>query len=185
MALSQAASFDVDFSALRDSILDLQRASAKLDVEKSEAEGDLRKILKHLKKCHKQRRKVLRKIRKIICKLKKLFGKECRSGDIETATTAEFGLAFPLVRIAILFDAFPSLSKKKLVKAIERVQVVNKKLIKFERGFISKDGIKDREWYKHLGVAPGKWLGKSQENKGVTATYFSIRIWRYDVPRTY
>jgi N-acetylated-alpha-linked acidic dipeptidase len=26
--------------------------------------------------------------------------------------------------------------------------------------FISEDGIKDREWYRHLGVAPGKWLGK-------------------------
>lgn len=36
---------------------------------------------------------------------------------------------------------------------------VNKKLIAFERGFISEDGIKDREWYRHLGVAPGKWLG--------------------------
>ena len=46
------------------------------------------------------------------------------------------------------------------MKAIERVQAVNHKLIAFERGFISKEGIKDREWYKHLGVAPGKWLGE-------------------------
>jgi N-acetylated-alpha-linked acidic dipeptidase len=36
---------------------------------------------------------------------------------------------------------------------------VNKKLVGFEKGFISKDGIPDREWYKHLAIAPGKWLG--------------------------
>ncbi|KAG6873768.1 hypothetical protein C0995_011587 [Termitomyces sp. Mi166 len=48
---------------------------------------------------------------------------------------------------------------KKLIKAAKRVVKVNKKIIAFERGFISEGGIKDREWYKHLGVAPGKWLG--------------------------
>lgn len=48
------------------------------------------------------------------------------------------------------------------MKAIKRVQAINHKLIEFERGFISKEGIKDREWYKHLGVAPGKWLGELQ-----------------------
>lgn len=46
-----------------------------------------------------------------------------------------------------------------LKHAVKRVQTVNKKLVAFERGFISEDGIKDREWYKHLVVAPGKWLG--------------------------
>jgi N-acetylated-alpha-linked acidic dipeptidase len=49
----------------------------------------------------------------------------------------------------------------KFVKAIKDVQRVNKKLSSFERGFISEEGIKGREWYKHLGVAPGKWLGLS------------------------
>ena len=50
------------------------------------------------------------------------------------------------------------LPMKKLAKRIQRV---NKKLSAFERGFISESGIKDREWYKHLAVAPGKWLGTS------------------------
>ncbi len=45
------------------------------------------------------------------------------------------------------------------MEAAKRVQAVNKKLVAFERGFISEEGIKDREWYRHLGVAPGKWLG--------------------------
>jgi N-acetylated-alpha-linked acidic dipeptidase len=48
----------------------------------------------------------------------------------------------------------------KLIKAAKAVRKINKKLASFERGFIHEDGIKDREWYRHLGVAPGKWLGK-------------------------
>ncbi|KAG6857098.1 hypothetical protein H0H87_009659 [Tephrocybe sp. NHM501043] len=48
---------------------------------------------------------------------------------------------------------------RKLIKAAKRIVKANKKIIAFERGFISEGGIKDREWYKHLGVAPGKWLG--------------------------
>jgi N-acetylated-alpha-linked acidic dipeptidase len=48
---------------------------------------------------------------------------------------------------------------REFIRAVKRVRAVNQKLVAFERGFISKDGIKDREWYKHLGVAPGKWLG--------------------------
>jgi N-acetylated-alpha-linked acidic dipeptidase len=47
-----------------------------------------------------------------------------------------------------------------LIKALKVVRKINQKLASFERGFIHEDGIKDREWYKHLGVAPGKWLGK-------------------------
>ncbi|KAM5535507.1 hypothetical protein V8D89_010844 [Ganoderma adspersum] len=45
------------------------------------------------------------------------------------------------------------------IRAAKRVQAANTKLAAFERGFISGEGIKDREWYRHLGVAPGKWLG--------------------------
>ncbi|KAK0475812.1 Zn-dependent exopeptidase [Armillaria novae-zelandiae] len=46
-----------------------------------------------------------------------------------------------------------------LKEAVKRLRAVNQKLIAFERGFISEDGISEREWYKHLGIAPGKWLG--------------------------
>ncbi|PPQ63426.1 hypothetical protein CVT24_004936 [Panaeolus cyanescens] len=48
---------------------------------------------------------------------------------------------------------------KKLRQLIERIKSVNAKAVAFEAGFISDEGIKDREWYKHLAVAPGKWLG--------------------------
>ncbi|TCD69209.1 hypothetical protein EIP91_008312 [Steccherinum ochraceum] len=50
---------------------------------------------------------------------------------------------------------------RKLIKAAKRVQKANTKLVAFERGFLAEDGISSREWYKHLGVAPGKWLGNS------------------------
>ncbi|KAH9045256.1 Zn-dependent exopeptidase [Lactarius pseudohatsudake] len=46
-----------------------------------------------------------------------------------------------------------------LIAAAKAVRKINQKLASFERGFIHEDGIKDREWYRHLGVAPGKWLG--------------------------
>ncbi|KAF5363622.1 hypothetical protein D9756_000320 [Leucocoprinus leucothites] len=49
--------------------------------------------------------------------------------------------------------------RKALIRAVHRVRVVNNKLRSFEHGLISEGGIKDREWFKHLGVAPGKWLG--------------------------
>lgn len=49
---------------------------------------------------------------------------------------------------------------KKFKKAVKHIREVNKKLKLFERGFIHEDGIKDREWYRNLDVAPGKWLGE-------------------------
>ena len=58
-----------------------------------------------------------------------------------------------------IFKHVPATPVKKFIEAAQRVQRANAKLVAFERGFISEDGIKEREWYKHLGVAPGKWLG--------------------------
>jgi len=46
-----------------------------------------------------------------------------------------------------------------VIRAAKHIRDINKRLSKFEQGFISEGGIKDREWYRHLGVAPGKWLG--------------------------
>lgn len=40
-----------------------------------------------------------------------------------------------------------------------RLREASIRLGRFERGFLSETGIKDREWYRHLGVAPGKWKG--------------------------
>ncbi|EKM59306.1 uncharacterized protein PHACADRAFT_136862 [Phanerochaete carnosa HHB-10118-sp] len=48
---------------------------------------------------------------------------------------------------------------REFIKAAKRVQKANSKLVAFEKGFIHEDGITDREWYRHLIIAPGKWLG--------------------------
>jgi len=53
----------------------------------------------------------------------------------------------------------PRRPPRKLIEAAKAVRKINQKLVSFERGFIHEEGIKDREWYRHLGVAPGKWLG--------------------------
>ncbi|KAG1783082.1 hypothetical protein EV702DRAFT_1060137 [Suillus placidus] len=145
VSIAVAGSYDVDLSPLRGSLHALQSASLELDSAKTKAERKLRKILKQLKKRHAICHKIRRKIHKAGCKIKKVFGKhKCESKDKHADMEKERSHRQP---------------SQHLLKAIQRVQAVNKRLIAFERSFISKDGIKDREWYKHLGVAPGKWSG--------------------------
>ncbi|KAK9898258.1 Zn-dependent exopeptidase [Cystobasidium minutum MCA 4210] len=49
--------------------------------------------------------------------------------------------------------------KKKQKKLMEKLRSINKRKMGFERGFISEEGLPRREWYKHVGVAPGENLG--------------------------
>lgn len=51
--------------------------------------------------------------------------------------------------------------KKKQRRLIGKLRSINKRKMSFERGFISKEGLPRRPWYKHLGVAPGENLGVS------------------------
>lgn len=77
--------------------------------------------------------------------------------------------------------------RRQLFWATWHVRRANEKLIGFERGFISEDGLEGREWYRHLGVAPGKWLGASSmcSCTSVLGTCADEpvwdRIWRDDV----
>ncbi|PWN41537.1 Zn-dependent exopeptidase [Ceraceosorus guamensis] len=48
---------------------------------------------------------------------------------------------------------------RKLFHLLQALQVSNKRATYFERGFISREGLKGRPWYRHLVVAPGRWLG--------------------------
>ncbi|CDU25954.1 related to glutamate carboxypeptidase II [Sporisorium scitamineum] len=48
---------------------------------------------------------------------------------------------------------------KEIWKVLVEIRQLNKKLQTFEQGFIDEKGLKGREWYKHLGTAPGRWLG--------------------------
>ena len=160
---------EVDFSSLRTSIKNLQETSLKLDQEKFDAEKDFKKLLKRLpgrRRSHCKRRSGA--LRKVADWIKGVFG-------VPPPTEAELQqLSRPTVDPLDEYLSYVSVNgddnlethKKwsfpiyRFIKAAKRVSRANKKLIAFERGFISEEGIKDREWYKHLGVAPGKWLGK-------------------------
>ena len=181
-SIAAKASFNVDFSSLRHELNILAKSSDKLDKEKKEAEEDLRKVVKKIVR----QRIIRRKLRKAWCKFRKTIGKPCHDKKLEwgernapSFTTHGGKLVRPRIgRFPVWVEEQNAKEQErqekghgchmngnkkgheKLRKAIKRVQKVNKKLVAFEKGLISEDGIKDREWYKHLGVAPGKWLGK-------------------------
>ncbi|EKM59322.1 uncharacterized protein PHACADRAFT_249741 [Phanerochaete carnosa HHB-10118-sp] len=210
-SIASATSLDVDFSSLRHSLHALQRASIALDQEKYEAEKELKKIVRKLMR----RRIIHRKVRKAICKIKKVFGKECHQEhkkldsqeavsvvNVPSFTTEEgraiqprIGRAPILVKEHLEGHHCQMKGKghhnkhlyKKLKKAVKRVRKANQKLVAFERGFISKDGIKDREWYKHLGVAPGKWLGYGATTLPALTESFTIdnnaTLAKYEIKR--
>lgn len=48
---------------------------------------------------------------------------------------------------------------RRFSRVIHKLHRVNIRLRDYERGFIDKKGLRDRNWYRHLGVAPGRWLG--------------------------
>ncbi|KZT06419.1 Zn-dependent exopeptidase [Laetiporus sulphureus 93-53] len=124
-----------DFTNLRSSIATLQSASNALDVEKADAEKKFKDALDKLpvKESHcsgKMDHPHLPDwLKKILRKIHR-HRKDNLPKDIED-----------------------------FIKAAQRVEKVNAKLKAFEAGFISEEGINEREWYKHLVVAPGKYLG--------------------------
>ncbi|KAI0353024.1 Zn-dependent exopeptidase [Trametes cingulata] len=126
----------VDFSNLRRSIRRLQRASRALDAEKEEAERKFKELLD------------------------KIPFPSSSSPSSPHYILGVFPLPDWLKRLLdAIFGHAPKGPIGKFVKAARRVQAANAKLVAFERGFIDEKGIEGREWYRHLGVAPGKWLG--------------------------
>lgn len=93
--LAVTSSLEVDFTSLGQSIQALQAASVRLDIEKAEAEVELRKILRKLKKRQTFRRKLCRKLRKVVCKLAKYIRKECKAP--EDGESTDFVFAFNLI----------------------------------------------------------------------------------------
>ncbi|KZT62333.1 Zn-dependent exopeptidase [Calocera cornea HHB12733] len=136
--VAASLSYSFDFSALSEAISSLQSASLALDAEKATAEAELIKELKKYMKHHGPHHGA----GKGQC-LKRKFGK-----------VREF--------VKRIFGVKPSpahVVPKALIKAAKRVRKVNKQLASFERAFISPEGLKDRDWYKNVLVAPGLWLG--------------------------
>ncbi|KAF5333503.1 hypothetical protein D9611_002581 [Ephemerocybe angulata] len=182
--LASEASLDVSFTTMRASIRALQNASQALDSEKHEAEAGLMRIIEKWRRkksgaayrLGSKSQMVYESVRKALgfgvaapsslssLSMSDLHDKnEERRRDEDTevsmvARHAGFRSYFDAWSQG-LGDAGSRPPIEEIKKAVQRIQAVNKKLIGFERGFISKDGVKDREWFKHLGVAPGKWLG--------------------------
>ncbi|KAI0774433.1 Zn-dependent exopeptidase [Fomes fomentarius] len=188
-SIASTSSLDVDFSGLRNAIQSLQKASLKLDDEKAAAEKKLKKLLHKFARRHFFRRKIrtgLCRLKEFFGKpcphhdaarlsaltsvdihadkafecssMKSKYGMlpfQPRSGRAPAWEQRERELSEETVQV---FDKhhFPT---KKFKKAVKRILAVNQKLKAFEHGFIHEDGIKDREWYRNLDVAPGKWLG--------------------------
>lgn len=142
-----------------------------LDKEKQRAEKAFQHLLRKLPTRHRSCRG--RKFKRIVDWIKRIFGLHPRHGrgyqhfrsghgywmDVAFGTD-EMGAHAPQHHMQ------PDVSEHELetpiykfVKAAKRVRRANQKLVAFERGFISEGGIRNREWYKHLGVAPGLWLG--------------------------
>ncbi|KZT12731.1 Zn-dependent exopeptidase [Laetiporus sulphureus 93-53] len=184
--LAATSSIDVDFAPLRESIEALHAASALLDEEKIEAERELKRVARQIARRHYIKHKLHKawcKLRKLLGRpchkhhdddddddddgdnngrlLRPRVGRapawlreQREKREREQAEIAKHACYVKEPK-----DKKDKELKKRLKKAIKRVKKVNKKLTQFERGFIHPDGIKDREWYRHLGVAPGKWLG--------------------------
>lgn len=119
----------VDFSGLRHAFRKLQKASRKLDTEKAAAEKKFRKLLA------------------------KLPPPPAHPGG----PVARWARAVWHAVLRIVLGRKDPV--REFIKAAKRVQRANAALVAFEKGFLHADGIKDREWYRHLAIAPGKWLG--------------------------
>jgi N-acetylated-alpha-linked acidic dipeptidase len=162
-----AASLDlkVKLKPLRHAVKKLHKASVKLDKEKHEAEEHLRDIIKdwqhhrpsHNHRCGPRWWRISRWVKSVFGAVNRdayeLDGANKGSDSDIHSPQPDSSLA------SVSHHPHPHHPPHRLIKAVKRVQAVNKKLSSFEGGFISKEGIAGREWYKHLAVAPGKWLG--------------------------
>ncbi|KAJ6628922.1 Isocitrate/isopropylmalate dehydrogenase-domain-containing protein [Mycena sp. CBHHK59/15] len=156
----------IDFSKLRNTIGDLTDASMELDAEKDVAEKDFKRLLSKLPKFPRRQgwHRCSGFARHLAVWIKRVLGVAShwrRAGlhipaEWEEYLDAQFTGPHQ-------HDGHPHLPRVppifKFIKAARRVTKVNKKLAAFEQGFISEEGIKGREWYRHTGVAPGRWTG--------------------------
>ncbi|CAE7091048.1 unnamed protein product [Rhizoctonia solani] len=79
----------------------------------------------------------------------------------------------PQISVQRAFGSFSSgqPGNSELNELFKDVRSINKKLSGFERGFISEAGLPGREWYRHMIVAPGKWVCYIL---GLWSNYFSV-----------
>lgn len=76
---------------------------------------------------------------------------------VKAATSFEVSLA----QINQKLKSFNGDDTRLSPKWAKRVEKMNERLTRFERGFLDPKGIKGREWFKHVVYAPGLWTGYS------------------------
>jgi len=151
----------LDFTALKKVIKKVQLASLDLDREKCKAEKEFMKILRKLRSGHQGKCTKFRHLLHFVARwIKGIFGAEPPKHHFVNEIDDHVWLEYLELDMENNTRHHHHLPLEKLIKAAKRVSSVNLKIVSFERGFISEHGIKEREWYKHLGVAPGKWLGQ-------------------------
>jgi N-acetylated-alpha-linked acidic dipeptidase len=201
--LAAASSAIVNFTPLRAAIRSLQFASLKLDAERFVAERFLRDQLRKLPKDKPKDKQKDGCLKRFIHRLNGFFKEESNDAAVSAPMFVNEKSPLKLGRapdfgndqeVNVEERSWPRLPwprkpkhpqclPPKLIKALKAVRKINQKLAAFERGFIHEDGIKDREWYRHLGVAPGKWLGKTLLGVGVSVRSCVKHFLQGTVPR--
>jgi N-acetylated-alpha-linked acidic dipeptidase len=207
IAATLSLSRSPNFHKLRVTIDKLQAASGELDQEKFKANEHFQKAFRRLEKVIRGKGACAHRMRRVRDSVKRAFGvddslrelhdarrvEEIVAGVWDAVTTGDEESVKALAHKHHHghHDKHDRLKKaiKELMKAALRVRKVNQKLIAFERGFIDEAGIKDREWYRHLGVAPGKCeftghpLPVSKLDELIVGD--RARLWRDDAPGRY
>ncbi|EKM79985.1 hypothetical protein AGABI1DRAFT_72743 [Agaricus bisporus var. burnettii JB137-S8] len=148
-SLPETQALNLKLKKVRRAIRRLRKASLELDKEKCQAMNELMwQIWKYYHSRHGCLGKLGMKLRRLVRRIDKRFRHHHGHRHLTLGDISDGGI-----------DVNGHKDRRGLIRAIQRVRAVNNRLRSFEAGFISVDGIKDREWFKHLGVAPGKWLG--------------------------
>nr|ODN97610.1 membrane protein [Cryptococcus depauperatus CBS 7855] len=145
----------IDLKPLDSAIESAQKASFQLDQERHEAMKEIHKLIGKTKPYS----------------LLERFAHKCRKdkgsdkSDVaqihtwQNLRTKATNKKTEFLRLHLPFPLPTPDRIRKIKMVLRKIREINKKLQHFESGFLSEEGIKDREWYKHKGVAPGLWLG--------------------------
>ena len=136
-------SINLNLKTLRKAIAKLEKSSKALDKQKDEAEKQLLKLHKKWRESQEDQdnedlsqtpqKRSIRNFR---------LGKAAAGIKLHSRSLADHSTHRPGHE-----DHRRRKLLKKIIKAAKRVQGINRKLATFESGFISSEGIRDREWY--------------------------------------
>ncbi|WWD17285.1 hypothetical protein CI109_101725 [Kwoniella shandongensis] len=149
---------EIHLSSLSAAIESVKTASSDLDAQRHAALAKLRELLP---KPHQDRASLLGRVNHLCGggashETKPLAQMQQWEDQVDQSSLRDL----PRVPELPHLPRLPNPDHVKDIKAVlKEIRAINKKLQHFESGFLSEKGLKDREWYKHKGTAPGLWLG--------------------------